>query len=314
MEDRTKIWTFKDHYAMLEIAPTATEEEIKKAFWRKSPALRKKAEWDKQAQKEFIAVVDAYRTLSEIGTKRIYDKLCALTPEEREEVLRVARGNDYTQGVIKEARVKQNGEELDKTLELLAEAQLYAGNDTPTSIEEKIKASEQDRKEREGIEIPAEVRALLDQVDTTYEKYWTAIRGIVESRDALEADARTLQERIKNPERKDRNTVLEYALKYHTKIDNENKRTKHLLTGMGIVIAGVVVGGSALGYQILGGGHYPKLLEDYCARESTSAQQMCELGTTLNTGSAIIAIGLLYIVATTGYYKQKTKRQTGEYY
>ncbi|KAK4055275.1 hypothetical protein OIV83_000557 [Microbotryomycetes sp. JL201] len=76
--------TFPDYYAILEIAPTATAEQIKTAYKRQSlkshpdripvgsPDYERKR---KLATQQFQAVADAYYTLSDTGRRAAYDRL-----------------------------------------------------------------------------------------------------------------------------------------------------------------------------------------------------------------------------------------------
>lgn len=276
MDNREEVWTFKDYYATLEIKPTATGEEIKRAFWRKSPALRKKAEWDKQTGQEFIALLEAYRILSEPTAKRVYDKLYSLSPEGKKEVLRIARGKDYVGGVITAENVREDRRALGKTLASLGEMRLYAGE--KETIDETLRAAEQDRKE----EIPADIKVLIG-------------RMVDHTRYTLEAHAQTLQERIKNPIRKDSKTLLEESLNYYTTLDNENKRLRHSLIGARITGVGICTLLGTLGYV---------------AFSDSKSLSILEAGA--YTGIALGIGGYASVILSTLYYKQKNRRETGQ--
>ena len=62
-----------DHYGALGLAPTATSEEIKRAYRREAKAKHPDVNAHAQAQAEFRAVAEAYRVLSSPAERRLYD-------------------------------------------------------------------------------------------------------------------------------------------------------------------------------------------------------------------------------------------------
>jgi curved DNA-binding protein CbpA len=61
-------------YTVLEIAPTATSVEIKRAFYAQARKLHPDAGGGAHAEKQFVQAVLAYETLMDRGLRRMHDK------------------------------------------------------------------------------------------------------------------------------------------------------------------------------------------------------------------------------------------------
>merc|ERR1719391_1115300 len=68
--------THKDFYTLLGIAPEATPTEIREAFYRQARVCHPDARPnDKAAAAKFLAVKEAYTTLSDSSLRHEYDKV-----------------------------------------------------------------------------------------------------------------------------------------------------------------------------------------------------------------------------------------------
>ena len=67
---------FKDYYALLEIASTATQDEIKRSYRKLARKYHPDVSKEPDAEERFKAVAEAYETLSDTEKRTAYDRVC----------------------------------------------------------------------------------------------------------------------------------------------------------------------------------------------------------------------------------------------